>query len=93
MSGGYFDYIQYKIAEASETLQKYLDRCDCPEVDEEGNRLYLPDYSPETIAKFKECELTLRRAAAMLHSADWLISADDCESSFHSRWAEEVPDK
>ena len=77
MSGGHFDYQQFK----------------CDEMAEEIARIIAVDsrhYSPETIAKFREAETTMRRAGQMAHRIDWLVSNDDGEESFHRRWAEEV---
>jgi hypothetical protein len=88
MSGGEFDYIQYRIGEAADMVEQYILRCDSPVTDKYG---YKPEYSSETMLKFRECELTLRRAAAMLQRMDWLVSGDDAEESFHRRWAEDVP--
>jgi hypothetical protein len=88
MSGGNFDYVQSRIEYAADQVLEYIGRCESPETDEYG---YREQYSPETIAKFKECESTLRRAAAMLQRVDWLASGDDGEDCFHKRWEEEVP--
>jgi hypothetical protein len=89
MSGGHFDYIQYRIDQAADEVEQYIRKCESTETDEYG---YKPDFRPETLAKFRECESTLRRAAAMLQRVDWLASGDDSENGFHKRWAEEVPD-
>ena len=88
MSGGHFDYIQYRIEQAADEVEQYIRFCDGGEADGYD---YKPDYTRETIAKLKECELTLRRAAAMLQRVDWLASGDDGEDCFHKRWEEEVP--
>lgn len=88
MSGGHFDYIQYRIEQAADEVEQYIRKCESTETDEYG---YREEYSPETIAKFRECESTLRRAAAMLQRVDWLASGDDGEDCFHTRWEEEVP--
>ena len=88
MSGGHFDYVQYRITQAADEVEQYIRRCELDERDECG---YKPEYSPETLEKFRECERTLRRAAAMLQRVDWLASGDDGEDCFHHRWAKEVP--
>lgn len=87
MSGGYFDYIQYRIGQAADEVNSYIRRCESGEKDEFG---YGPEYKRETIEKFRECEHTLRRASEMLQRVDWLASGDDGEDSFHKRWSEEV---
>jgi hypothetical protein len=88
MSGGKFDYMQYRIDQVADDLNQQIRRAESGEKDQYG---YSLNYKPETIAKFKECEETLRRAAAMLQRVDWLLSDDDGEDNFHIRWAEEVP--
>jgi hypothetical protein len=87
MSGGHFDYVQYRIDQAADELQSYIDRCESEEVDEYG---YKPDYSPETLEKFKECERMLRIGGAMLHRIDWLAEGDDGEETFHKRLADDL---
>jgi hypothetical protein len=77
MSGGKFEYVQYRISEAAEEVCSYAKECES-------------EYTPETLAKFSECILALRRASAMLQRVDWLASGDDGEECFHRRWREEV---
>lgn len=83
MSGGHFDYIQYRIMQAADEVEQYIHRCESNETDECG---YKPEYSEETIAKFRECERTLRLGGEMLNRVDWLASGDDGEENFHKRW-------
>lgn len=78
MSGGYFDYVQYPIMGARERLAKYLEN------------LEAGAYRPETLAKLRECEQTLRLAGHMLHRVDWFLSGDKGEETFHELWAEDV---
>lgn len=87
MSGGKFEYIQYRIDQAADELNSYIRRCVDEIQDEYGSK---PEYAKETLEKFRECETTLRRAAAMLQRVDWLASGDDGEKSFHCRWDEEL---
>jgi hypothetical protein len=51
---------------------------------------YKPEYAPETLAKFRECETTLRKAGIMLQRVDYLACGDDGEDTFHKRWDTEV---
>ena len=88
MSGGAFDYTQYRIEQAADEVNSEIRRCDPDRLPDEYG--YKPDYSQETLAKFRECEQTLRKAAAMLNRVDWLVCGDDGEDSFHSRWDEEL---
>lgn len=82
MSGGHFDYVQYRIQQAADEVSSYIRRCESNEVDEYG---YKPEYSKKTIEKFCECEEALRRAFIMLNRMDWLICGDDGEETFHER--------
>jgi len=87
MSGGHFEYIQYRISEAADEVQNYIQRCNSEEIDEYG---WKPEYSQETLDKFKQCDLALRQAYIMLNRVDWLVSGDDGEDNFHLRWNEEL---
>ena len=77
MSGGHFDYLQYRIDDAANEIER-------------KQTWVSGEYSPETLAKFDEAAKTLRLAAKMLHRVDWLLSDDDGEDSFHRRWQEDV---
>lgn len=90
MSGGHFDYIQYRIEQVADQVEAYIRRCEEAEPAEPDEFGYKLGYSPETISKFKECEKTLRKAADMLHRIDWLASGDDGEETFHERWEEDL---
>lgn len=89
MSGGHFDYSQFQIEQAADTLRAYIDRCNTGEADEYGSKY---EYSPKTMERFEECKETLLKAAQMLQRVDWLISGDDGEETFHRLWEEKVLD-
>jgi hypothetical protein len=88
MSGGYFDYVQHRISESADELEGYISRCESGGVDMYGDKIEQP---PAVLARLRDCELTLRRASAMLHRVDYLICGDDSEALFFKRWDEEVP--
>ena len=91
MSGGHFDYAQYRINDIAADIDELIARNDDVELDEYGE----PNgraLSPKTIERFREAAHELRRAAEMAQRVDWLISGDDGEDSFHRRWNESVPD-
>lgn len=79
MSGGHFDYVQYTIDQVADNLEQIIN----------NSQEYYP-YSSATIAEFRTGLLLLRQAAIYLHRIDYLISCDDCESSFHSRLQEDL---
>ena len=90
MSGGYFDYNQFRIDQVAEDIERLIldneDETPNEWGDKKGNF-----FGPEIIAKFEEAARTLRRAAAMTQRVDWLVSGDDGPESFLRRWEEEVP--
>lgn len=69
MSGGYFDYIQFKIKnEAIEKLNEIIS--------ENHN------YSDKTKKKILECLNYLRLGSDLLHEIDLLVSEDNSEETF-----------
>lgn len=87
MSGGYFDYKQFDIDQVADELERFIALCEREKVDDGEWR---PEYSPDTIAKFKECLRHLKIGGKMLHRIDWLASGDDGEEDFHKRLAEDL---
>lgn len=85
MSGGYFDYDQYKISQIADTVEQLIRTNE-----DENDHGYSRNYSLETLVKFSEALTTLRKAAIMAHRIDYLVSGDDGEDSFHTRWAEDL---
>ena len=88
MSGGHFDYMQYRIDQAADDVLGFIQRVESGVADEFG---YKPEYSQATLEKMRETVAALKRAAAMLQRVDWLVCGDDGEESFHHRWQGEVP--
>jgi hypothetical protein len=91
MSGGHFDYQQYRIEYISVEIDEVIKSNDDESLDEwsqrRGNK-----YPPEIIEKFREAVHTLRQAAEMAQRIDWLLSGDDGVDCFLSRWDKEVRD-
>lgn len=88
MSGGHFDYQQYRINDIATMIDELIASNDDKSLNDFGYERGL-GYSAETISKFKEASDTLKRAANMAQRIDWLVSGDDGEDSFHRRWEEE----
>lgn len=78
MSGGYFDYNQFKITEIADELDVLITNED------------LLEYNDETKARFKEAVDLLRTAFIYTQRIDWLLSYDDGEETFHSRLKQEL---
>lgn len=89
MSGGHFNYEQYKITDIADEVEHLIETNNLEEKDEYGDCIGR-HFEPETIAKFKEALITLRRAQVMAQRIDWLVSCDDGEESFHKRWGEDL---
>lgn len=85
MSGGYFDYQQYRLSEMADTIDTVIKN---NHKKDEYNCSY--DFSEETLEKFKEAALTARIAGAMLQRVDWLLMGDDGEKEFRRRWEIEL---
>jgi len=89
MSGGHFHYAKYRINEIIEEVERRIENNESTEKDEYGDEIG-DHFSNETIEKFKEAIVTLKKAEAMAHRIDWLVSGDDGEEFFHERWDEEL---
>ncbi len=76
MSGGHFDYQQFRLNDLADQVQAYIDRCTSDETDEYG---YKPTLSPEALDCLRTCRQTLIKAGNMLHSVDWCICGDTDE--------------
>ena len=105
MSGGHFDYQQYRIDTIAEEI------LDIIRENEEGYESFSsggvyygystngeikekPDgwqrYSDETIQKFKEGYKFCKMASIYTQRVDWLVSGDDGEDSFHMRLKDDL---
>ncbi|MEW6095060.1 MAG: hypothetical protein AB1567_00845 [bacterium] len=89
MSGGHFDYQQFRLEEIATEIQKLIDNNDSDLLDEYSN-LVGRHYSPETIEKFKEAVRLLAIAEIYVTRIDYLLSGDDNEESFHRRLKEDL---
>ena len=89
MSGGHFDYQQYRLHDIAMSIDEEIKSNDSTELNEWGNEIG-HHFSNETIEKFEEASFLLKKCEAMVQRIDWLLSGDDGEDSFHRRWQEEV---
>jgi hypothetical protein len=89
MSGGHFDYAQYRIEDIAKEIDELIANNDNPKLD--SFNFTIGNFYPDNIIeKFNETRRTLRLAAAMTQRVDYLVSGDDGKDSFLRRWAEEV---
>ena len=88
MSGGRFDYVQFRFGEIVESIRSTIANNDSTEKDKWGQDIgeHLP---PDIIAKFSETADAVERAEKMVTRVDWLLSGDDGEDCFRRRWKEE----
>ena len=101
MSGGHFEYDQYKIRTIAETIESELLRQGKPKSKDElwsGDEYYekYPEenfhytYPKEVQEKFKEGVRLLKLAEVYAQRIDWLLSDDDGEESFLRRLKEDL---
>ena len=89
MSGGHFQYTQWKIHDIADEVEQLILTNDSEEKNEWGDRKGY-HYTPETIEEFKKGLVLLRQAYVYAQRIDWLVSGDDSEDSFHARLQEDL---
>jgi len=104
MSGGHWDYIQYRFTDISEDIKSLIDKNGKEKAKNELDHLrYDPDwyekypedkfhykYSDKTIEEFKNAYNTIKKAQIYIQRLDWLLSGDDGEDSFLKRLKKEL---
>ena len=101
MSGGTYDYEQYKIRMIHETIQSELDRMGTKKPKDElysdddyykdyPEQLVYYTYSDEVIKEFKNAIEVLKRAEVYAQRVDWLLAGDDGEETFLERLKEDI---
>lgn len=75
MSGGHFDYNQYRLLSMADDIRALTDKGEFPD---------------DIIARFREGEVLLRKAYVYVQRIDWLVSDDDGEDSFRKRLEEDL---
>ena len=83
MSGGFFDYDQYRIGNIIDGIEREINR------QEQGLNEYLT-LEPTTIDKLHDAVYYLKVAQTYAQRVDWLLSGDDGETSFCERLAEDL---
>ena len=87
MSGGHFDYYQYKITEIADSIQELIDTNGIAPLQTEMQKLrdeepYFRNYPPEIIEEFKKTVRLLREGFIRVKRIDYLVSGDDGEDTF-----------
>lgn len=108
MSGGHWEYIQYRFTDIAEDIDQLIEKNGKPktkeELKEEGWRdpdwykKYPEDlnhykYPEEVIEQFKKASEAVRIAQIYIQRIDWLLSGDDGEESFLERLNKELKNK
>lgn len=89
MSGGHFNYDQYRITQMVDDIEHVILFNNSEELDEWGSQRG-HQYTPETITEFKKAIEILNLGAVYAQRIDWLLSGDDSEESFHKRLKEDL---
>lgn len=89
MSGGHFNYDQYRIGQIADEIENIIANNNSADMDEYGYPSAF-DFNPEVIEKFKEALLVLREAEIYATRIDYLVSGDDGEDSFLGRLQSEL---
>jgi len=105
MSGGHFDYDQYKIGYIADKIEQLIENNGKPKTKEELREQSWIDeewlernpearnhhkYPRVVIKRFKEAVNILRQAEIYAHRIDWLLSGDDGEENFLKRLENEL---
>ena len=105
MSGGHWDYIQYRFTDVTKDIEKLIEKNGQPKTEEDLKEESWHDtnwyekypedrnhyqYPDAVIEEFKKGYWILRKAAIYAQRIDWLLSGDDGEESFLSRLEENL---
>lgn len=81
MSGGHFDYNQYRIDDIINSIEKLIEDNDSEEKNEFGYDIG-HHFRKEVINEFDNALTFLRKASIYTQRIDWLVSGDDGEDNF-----------
>jgi hypothetical protein len=106
MSGGHFDYIQYRFTDMYEDIEEIIRKngieksveqikADNPWIDLDDKQQlesykYEYNYPKDVIERFKEGAELIKKAQVYAQRIDWLLSGDDGEESFLQRLKEDL---
>jgi len=87
MSGGRFDYLQYRFSEIIDEINQEIRNNNA---EPRPADWFTPNnYSAETLDEFRKGIEYLKKAQIYTHRIDWLLSGDDGEDDFHERLLED----
>ena len=86
MSGGHFNYNQYKINEIIQLVADLIRENKYPITQDEKECAF----SDQTIKEFETAIKYLQLASIYTQRIDWLVSGDEGEETFHERIKEDL---
>jgi len=89
MSGGHFQYNQYRITQIADEIEDLIFHNGSQELNEYGDLAH-QEYDQDIIESFRVAVSKLREAAVYAHRIDWLVSGDDGEDSFRTRLRDDL---
>jgi len=75
MSGGYFNYENYRMNDIGRAVEELIAHNDTSE--------YHGGYGPQTLERFQEAVDLIKRVDIIVHRIDYLVSGDSGEETFH----------
>jgi hypothetical protein len=104
MSGGHWDYIQYRFTDIAEDIEKLIEQNGKEKTEEELNDTawrggwyeeypedkFHTEYPEEVIEEFKKGLEIIKQAQVYIHRLDWLLSGDDGEETFLKRLKDDL---
>ena len=101
MSGGAFEYQQYKIDEIADQVEREINRMGTEKPKDElwstdefykkyPEEKFYPTYSDEAVKAMRDGVKALKTAYVYAQRIDWFLSGDDGEESFVSRLNDEL---
>lgn len=87
MSGGHFDYNQFKIGEIADEIQRLIETNDDQTYNQWGE-INGRFYPKKVIDKFREAVIILKQAQVYTHEIDWYVCCDTDEEGFLRRLEE-----
>jgi hypothetical protein len=84
MSGGHFDYIQFRIPD--EVINPLKDII----LKKNDDEPYLQNFSPSVVQELKKGLDLIERANIYIQRIDWLVEGDDSEDAFLERLKEDL---
>jgi len=95
MSGGHFDYQQYRINDIAQEIEHAIEieeslpgKSIYDRIVDDGE--YRNGFSSKTLDEFKKGVKLLKEAQIYAQRIDWLLSGDDGEETFHKRLKEDL---